>query len=66
VRKAWLQDEPVYLCDGPLGWAYFEDERLDLFYVFRRHRSERVAPGITRISPLETQAHEAGILANTQ
>ncbi len=50
VRDAWKHG-PVYLCDGPYGWLYLEDERLDLYFLFRDCRRDIVAPGITRIWP---------------
>ncbi len=51
VRKAWSRHVPVYLCEGPAGWLYFEDELLDLHFVFKNSRKEVIAPGLLRIYP---------------
>jgi hypothetical protein len=51
VRAAWSHNTPVYLCRGPAGWIYFEDELLDLYYLFRRSEQREVAPGLFRIYP---------------
>ena len=47
IAQSWARNEPVYLCDGPAAWLYFEDQRLDLYYILRGSRSEQVAPGLT-------------------
>ena len=49
ISEALLRNEPVYLCDGPYAWLFFEDERLDLHYILLRYRKETVAPGLLRI-----------------
>jgi hypothetical protein len=51
IEHSWARNEPVYLCDGPAAWLYFEDQRLDLYYILRGSRSEEVAPGLTRVEP---------------
>jgi hypothetical protein len=51
IEHSWARHEPVYLCDGPAAWLYFEDQRLDLYYILRGSRSEKVAPGLTRVEP---------------
>ncbi len=51
IAQSWARNEPVYLCDGPAAWLYFEDQRLDLYYILRGSRSEKVAPGLTRVEP---------------
>jgi hypothetical protein len=51
IAQSWARNEPVYLCDGPAAWLYFEDQRLDLYYILRGTRSEKVAPGLTRVEP---------------
>jgi hypothetical protein len=51
IAQSWARNEPVYLCDGPAAWLYFEDQRLDLYYILRGSRSEQVAPGLTRVEP---------------
>jgi hypothetical protein len=51
IAQSWARNEPVYLCDGPAAWLYFEDQRLDLYYILRGSRSEEVAPGLTRVEP---------------
>lgn len=50
IRDAW-RSGPVYLCNGPYGWLYLENEWLDLYFFFRDCRKEVVAPGIARIFP---------------
>ncbi len=49
IRGSWRQGQPVYWCNGPYGWLYFEDEWLDLYFIFKGCRSEQVAPGIVRM-----------------
>jgi hypothetical protein len=51
IRKAWVQHQPVYWCSGPYGWLYFEDEWLDLHFIFQDCPREEVAPGIVRVFP---------------
>jgi len=51
VRSAWARHVPVYLCQGPAGWWYFEDEWLDLYFIFRHSRKDEVAPGLFRVQP---------------
>ncbi|HYK89958.1 MAG TPA: hypothetical protein VE398_14375 [Acidobacteriota bacterium] len=51
IREAWSRHTPVYLCDGPSGWLYFEDEFLDLFFIFRNSRKVEIAPHLYRIYP---------------
>ena len=51
ITEAWRQREPVFLCEGPRAWAYFEDEWLDLFFFLRGHRREVIAPGLVRVYP---------------
>ncbi len=50
IRKALVRDEPVYLCDGPYAWLYFEDERLDLHHILLGQTGAVVAPGLHRFS----------------
>jgi hypothetical protein len=51
ITEAWRQREPVFLCEGPRAWAYFEDEWFDLFFFLRGHQREVIAPGLTRVYP---------------
>ena len=51
VRDAWSHRLPVYLCQGPAGWLYLEDELLDLHFVFKNSKRSTVAPGLFRIWP---------------
>ncbi len=51
IRTAWARGQPLYVCDGPTAWLYFEDERLDLHFILRRHRQEPIAPGLVRVYP---------------
>jgi len=51
IRDAWSHHIPVYLCQGPAGWLYFEDELLDLYFIFRQSKQDQVAPGLFRIYP---------------
>ncbi len=51
IRQAWRRHEPVYLCNGPHGWLYFEEEWLDLYFIFRDCPREEVAPGIVKLAP---------------
>ena len=51
IRDAWSHHLPVYLCDGPAGWLYFEDALLDLYFIFRHSKKDQIAPGLFRIYP---------------
>ena len=51
IREAWSRHTPVYLCQGPAGWLYFEDELLDLHFVFRHSRRVEVARHLFRVYP---------------
>jgi len=51
IRNAWSRHIPVYLCEGPAGWLYFEDELLDLYFVFRHSKKDETAPGLFLIHP---------------
>ena len=51
ILDAWKQGRPVYLCDGPAAWLYFEDQRLDLHFILLPKRKELVAPGLLRVYP---------------
>ncbi len=51
IREAWSHQIPVYLCQGPAGWLYFEDELLDLYFIFHRSRRDEVAPNLFRVYP---------------
>ena len=51
IADAWARNEPVYLCDGPYAWLFFEAERLDLHFILQESNKEVVAPGITRVRP---------------
>ncbi len=51
IREAWSHHIPVYLCQGPAGWLYFEDELLDLYFIFRHSRKVEVAPHLLRVYP---------------
>jgi hypothetical protein len=51
IADAWDRNEPVYLCDGPYAWLFFEAERLDLHFILRESSKEVVAPGLTRVWP---------------
>src|SRR5439155_24366639 len=51
ILDAWKQGRPVYLCDGPAAWLYFEDQRLDLHFILLPKRKELVAPGLLHVYP---------------
>jgi hypothetical protein len=51
IRSAWHDGLPVFFCDGPLAWFFFEDERLDLIYILKRSAQMKVAPGLLRVYP---------------
>jgi hypothetical protein len=51
IEASWKAGRPVYVCDGPFAWLYFEHERLELFRMFRHCRFERVAPGLSMLRP---------------
>jgi hypothetical protein len=51
IRSAWSRGLPLYFCDGPAAWLYFEDERLDLYFITRGHPRETVVPGLIRVYP---------------
>jgi hypothetical protein len=42
---------PVYVCEDPLGWRYFEPEYLHLLYFMEGCRKEAVFPEFFRIYP---------------
>ncbi len=50
IRKTLELGEPVYLCDGPYAWLYFEDERLDLHNILLGQPGDVVASGLRRFS----------------
>ncbi len=49
IQDAWSRHIPVYLCQGPAGWLYLEDELLDLYFVFRQSIKVEVAPSLYRV-----------------
>jgi hypothetical protein len=51
IRKAWTDHVPVYVCEDPLGWRYFEPEYLHLLYFMEGCRKEAVFPEFFRIYP---------------
>jgi 4-amino-4-deoxy-L-arabinose transferase-like glycosyltransferase len=51
VRRSWEMRQPVYLCTGPYGWIYLEEELLDVYAVLKDCPRERVAEGIERVYP---------------
>jgi hypothetical protein len=51
IRDAWSHHLPVYLCRGPAGWLYLEDELLDLYFLFRRSEQKEMAAGLFRVYP---------------
>jgi hypothetical protein len=51
IAGAWARNEPVYLCDGPYAWLFFEAERLDLHFILKESNKEVIAPGLTRVRP---------------
>jgi hypothetical protein len=59
ILSAWKRGIPVYFCNGPGTWLYFEDERLDLYFILCRYRQLPVAPDLIRISPLHLRGAEA-------
>ena len=56
IRSAWRRGLPLYFCDGPAAWLYFEDERLDVYFITRGHSRETVAPGLIRVYPRKAGA----------
>jgi hypothetical protein len=51
IREAWRDRLPVFLCDGPLAWFFFEDQRLDLLHILKRSAQVEVVPGLLRVYP---------------
>jgi hypothetical protein len=51
IRKAWNNGVPVYLSTLPLGWSYFEQDFLDVHYLFKDCRQERINQNLYRIYP---------------
>ncbi len=51
ISNSWANDVPVYLSVGPLGWAYYESEFLDLHFFLKDHQRELIIPGLFRIHP---------------
>ncbi len=51
IHQAWKGNVPVYVCDGPHGWWYFEDEWLDLYLILKKCPKETIKPGLIRVYP---------------
>ncbi len=51
IRKAWVDNIPVYLSTAPPGWSYFEREFLDLHFILKDCRKELIAPNLFRVYP---------------
>jgi 4-amino-4-deoxy-L-arabinose transferase-like glycosyltransferase len=49
IREAQRTGIPVYLCDGPWAWLYFEDERLDLHFLLESGQRQLAAPGLWKV-----------------
>jgi hypothetical protein len=51
IRKAWADGLPVYLSTDPPGWFYFETEFLDLHFMLKDCKREKIAANLFRIQP---------------
>jgi hypothetical protein len=51
IRQSWADGVPVYLCEDPLGWRYFESEYLHFYFLLKDCRKEPVIPKLFRIYP---------------
>jgi hypothetical protein len=51
ILQSWRENTPVYLCDGPLAWFFFEGERLDLHPLLKQSDPKQIFPGLLRIDP---------------
>lgn len=51
VESAWRNHIPVYWSTDPPGWSYFERELLEVHFLFRDCRKERIFPHLYRILP---------------
>jgi hypothetical protein len=60
IVQAWRENLPVYLCDGPLAWFFFEGERLDLHSLLKQSDARQIFPGLLRIDPRQNGAAAAG------
>lgn len=49
IENAKASRLPVYVCDGPWAWLYFEEQRLDLRFIPSLNASEAVFPGLNLV-----------------
>ena len=49
LHDSWTRGAPVYLCDGPAAWLFFEDQRLGMEFLFKHSKKEVVAPRLVRV-----------------
>jgi hypothetical protein len=51
IRESWNSGLPVYLSTLPAGWSYFEPEFLDVHFMLKGCRREKIATNLYRIYP---------------